>query len=134
MKKLLLILVTSASCVGFLGSPVFAIKAFNEAWTEFYVKDSKNEDFKKLSEEAKCNVCHIQGESKKKHNPYGESLESLLKKDDYKADRLKAEPEKVKEELEAAYKKVESEKAKDGKTFKERIDAGMLPGGDKDGK
>ena len=54
--------------------PAFATKEFGEHFTKFYVAESKSEEFKKLAVEAKCNVCHIDGEAKKKHNPYGETL------------------------------------------------------------
>ena len=125
------------TCVVALGltNAAWAIKPFNDAWKAYYLEgEGKHADLKELSAEAKCNVCHIQGEKKTKHNPYGEALEKLLEKDNYKASRLKAEPEKVKEELEAAFKKVEGEKAADGKTFKERMDAKKLPGGNAEGK
>ncbi len=134
MKKFIPVFVLAAICVASASKPAFAVKAFGEAWTKYYVESSKSDEFKALAGEAKCNVCHIQGENKKKHNTYGEALEKLLDKKDYSPERLKNEADKVKEELEAAFKKVETEKAKDGKTFKERMDANLLPGGDKDGK
>lgn len=115
-------------------SPVFAIKGFNDQFKQTYTEGADKAEFKKLVEEAKCNICHIQGENKKKRNPYGEAFVGLLKKDDFPAKRFKDEPEKCKEEIEAAFKKVEEMKAKDGKTFGEKIKAGQLPGGDKDGK
>ncbi len=52
----------------------FAIKEFGEAFTRSTPKGLAK-DFKKLVAEAKCNVCHIDGENKKKHNPYGDALE-----------------------------------------------------------
>ena len=82
---------------------------------------------KKASEEAKCNVCHF-GNSKKNKNDYGKALGELLKKDNYKEDRVKAEPEAVKKELEEAFKKVEAAKSKGGDTFGDRLKAGKLPG------
>ena len=133
LKSFASIVLTFVVALG-LTNAAWAIKPFNDAWNAHYLAQGKHEDLKALSEEAKCNVCHIKGENKKKHNPYGESLAKLLKKDDYKKERLEKEPEKVKEELEAAFKKVEGEKAADGKTFKERMAAGKLPGGNADGK
>ncbi len=111
----------------------FATKEFGEHFGKFYVADSKNEDFKKLVAEAKCNVCHIEGENKKKHNPYGETLKAagLLKKT--YAEMIKKEPDKARKEIEEILKKSEEKKAKD-KTFGERIKAGLLPGGDVKGK
>ena len=134
MKKLSLLLVATTVCVASFSTPVYAIKTFNLAWDVMYVEKSENEGFKKLAEEAKCNVCHVNGEKKTKHNPYGVALEVLLDKDNYKSARVKAEPEKVKEELEAAFKKVEDVKDESGKTFKERMEEGLLPGGDVKGQ
>jgi hypothetical protein len=134
MRKFIVSLTLASFMVALNQSPALAIKEFGDAWTEFYAKSSDNDDFKKLVAEAKCNVCHIQGENKKKHNPYGEEVEELLKKADFPKERFKKEPEKCKEEIEAAFKKVEEIKAKDGETFGEKIKAGKLPGGDKDGK
>jgi CxxC motif-containing protein (DUF1111 family) len=120
--------------VGFNISPAMAIKQFNDQFTATYAKDSKNEEFKKLVDEAKCNVCHIKDENKKKRNEYGDAVAEFLRKKDFPADRFKKEPEKCKEEIEAAFKKVEEKKAKDGKTFGEKLKEGLLPGGNVDGK
>jgi hypothetical protein len=134
MKKILFSLAAIMIFGSYVSTPAFAIKQFGDAWKEYYEKSSTNEGFKKLVADAKCNVCHIDGEKKTKHNPYGEEVEGLLKKKDFPADRFKSEPEKCKEEIEAAFKKVEAAKAKDGKTFGEKIKAGELPGGDIKGK
>ncbi len=114
--------------------PAFAIKQFGDQFKETYTKDNQNKDFVKLVEEAKCNVCHIEGENKKKRNEYGDAVSELLKKKDFPPDRFKKEPEKCKEEIEAAFKKVEEMKAKDEKTFGAKIKEGKLPGGDVKGK
>lgn len=135
MRKLL-----TYAAVGLIASlatsNAFATKDFSDTWVKVYVDPSDKEDFKKLATEAKCNVCHIDGEEKKKHNPYGEALEDagLLKKT-FPPKRFKDEPDKVRKEVEEILKKVEGLKA-DGqdKTFGERIKAGMLPGGDVKGK
>jgi hypothetical protein len=70
----------------------------------------------KPAAEAKCNVCHF-GESKKNRNEYGKAVGKAL-----------GEP-KVKDtaKINAALSKAENDKASDGKTFGERIKAGMLP-------
>ena len=44
---------------------------------------------------AKCNVCHVAGKDKKARNAYGKQLSMLLKKDNFKAERLKDEADKV---------------------------------------
>lgn len=105
-------------------SSAFATPVFKKAFDEQY---GKNEAIKKASEEAKCNVCHF-GNSKKNKNDYGKALSELLKKDNYKEDRVKAEPEAVKKELDEAFKKVEAAKSKGGDTFGDRLKAGKLPG------
>lgn len=134
MKKYWLVAALSIVTLGGAATPAFAIKQFGEAWDAYYVKESKNDDFKKLAGDAKCNVCHIKEENKKKHNPYGDALHEFLKKKDFPGDRFKKEPEKCKEEIEAAFKKAEEAKNKDGKTFGELIKDGKLPGGNVDGK
>jgi hypothetical protein len=113
----------------------FAIKEFGEQFGRIYVEGSKDEAFKGLVGEAKCNVCHIDKENKKKHNPYGDALHDLgLDKKKYQP-MLKSDAEKAKKEIEEIFKKAE-EKKKEGesKTFGEKIQAGELPGGDKFGK
>ncbi len=114
----------------------FAIKEFGETWAKVYVESSENEDFKKLAAEAKCNACHIDGENKKKHNPYGETLKEIgLLKKAFPPKRFKEAPEEVRKEVEALFRKVEEKKAEGAeKTFGERIKEGLLPGGDVKGK
>lgn len=115
--------------------PAYATKEFGLEFTRVYVTDSKNEDFKKLAADAKCNVCHIDMEKKTKHNPYGDELHHAgLDKKKY-GPMLKSNPDQAKKEIEEIFKKVEEKKAagKD-KTFGERIKDGLLPGGDTLGK
>ncbi len=128
MKKILVLaLIASLSIGGFSPSLVMAQKAYSDAWKELYVKDSKDEGFKKLVDEAKCNVCH-QGSSKKERNPYGTEAVAVFKKHDINKDRPKKDPAGFKKDIEAAFKALEEVKAKDGKTFGEKIKAGQLPG------
>ena len=135
MKKLLIYAAVGLTA-GLVSPNAFAIKEDSETWVKVYVDSSDKDDFKKLAGEAKCNVCHIDGENKKKHNPYGEALEDagLLKKT-FPAKRFKEEPEKVRKEVEEIFKKIEDKKAEgQDKTFGERMKAGLLPGGDVKGK
>ncbi|MDZ4848731.1 MAG: hypothetical protein SGI77_05520 [Pirellulaceae bacterium] len=136
MKKFLICTLIAGFSIGVVAGPALAIKEFGEHWGAYYVANSKNEDLKKLAGEAKCNVCHIDGENKKKHNPYGQEVAKILKKKAFKGppDRFKEDADKAKTEIEAAFKKIEEIKAKDGKTFGEKIKAGQLPGGDTKGK
>jgi hypothetical protein len=114
----------------------FAIKEFGETWAKVYVEKSENEEFKKLAVEAKCNVCHIDGENKKKHNPYGDTLEhDGLTKKNFPPAKFKQKPDEIRKEIEELFRKAEEKKAeKAEKTFGERIKEGLLPGGDKLGK
>ncbi|MBM4003097.1 MAG: hypothetical protein FJ295_07370 [Planctomycetes bacterium] len=107
-----------------LSGPAWAIPPFKKGFDDVY---GKNADIKKASDEAKCNVCHF-GMSKKMKNDYGKALAELLKKDKFKEDRIKAEPDAVKKEIEEALKKVEDQKSKDGEKFGDRLKANKLPG------
>ena len=66
--------------------------------------------------------------SKKQKNDFGVALSKLLKKDNYKSTRIAAEPDKVKAEFDAAFKKVMDTKNAKGKTYGELLKAGDLPG------
>lgn len=135
MKKFLVCALVVGISSSFSSRPAFATKPYGEAWTAFYVTDSKNAEFKKLAEEAKCNACHVDKEDKKKvRNPYGVEAQKLINKTTFPVAKFKSEPDKVKAEIEAAFKKLEEVKAKDGQTFGEKIKAGKLPGGDVSGK
>jgi hypothetical protein len=117
-------------------SSAMAIKEFGETWTKVYAEKSTNEGFKKLAAEAKCNVCHIDGENKKKHNPYGDTLEHEgLTKKNFPPAKFKENPEGVRKQVEELMKKIEDKKAEGSdKTFAERMKEGLLPGGDAKGK
>jgi hypothetical protein len=126
-------------------TPAFAIKGFQAQFLETYkaMVDSDDEEVKKAgideafiekAEAAKCYVCHIKGESKKKRNKYGEALHEYLSKKDYPSKRFKEEPEEVKKEIEAVFKKVSVKDFSEGVTFADRMKEGLLPGGDEEGK
>ncbi len=134
MKKVLFFSLMASVVFGVVADSAFARKEYNDAWNEHYVKEAKNDKLKTASDEAKCNVCHIQGANKKEKNPYGAEAAKVIKKEDFPKDRLKTDPAGYKKDIEAAFKKIEDLKGKDGKTFAEKIKAGVLPGGDKDGK
>lgn len=72
-----------------------------------------------------CNVCHVAKKSKKIRNDYGAALAKILKKNEKDEDKIKAAFDKV-------YKQ-KSTKDK-AKTYGELIDAGELPGTDKEAK
>ena len=94
-----------------------AVPAFKKAFDDAYP------DAKKVSDEQKCNLCHF-GKSKKNKNDYGKALAELLKKDNYKDERVKAEADKVKAEKDALEKRMaEFEEKQLAKEVNERISA-----------
>lgn len=121
MKKLIGLLVCAVVALSVGSSAVFAIPEASKQFKDHYPA------LKEKADEAKCNVCHF-GSSKKNKNDFGKALGEFIKKENYKADRVKAEPEKVKAEFTEAFKKVEATKSKGGDTFGDRIKAGNLPG------
>lgn len=135
MKRALVCMVAAMAIVSY-SSSAMAIKEFGETWTKIYAEKSTNEGFKKLAAEAKCNVCHIDGENKKKHNPYGDTLEHEgLTKKNFPPAKFKENPEGVRKQVEELMKKIEDKKAEGSdKTFAERMKEGLLPGGDAKGK
>jgi hypothetical protein len=118
-----------------ISKPVLAVKEFQDEFLRIYVADHKNADFKKLVAEAKCNVCHIDMENRKNHNPFGAAAKELgMDKKKYQA-LLKAKDPKAIKEVEELFKKAEEKKIDDkGKTFGQKIKDGQLPGGDVHGK
>lgn len=80
-----------------------------------------------ITGDKKCNVCH-EGTQKKDRNEYGKALAKNMTKDDFT--KLKDDKEALAKALKEAFKKTESEKNADGKTFGELLKAGKLPGGE----
>ena len=107
------------------------MKEFQAKYAKPDSEDEKEKEYAKLIvETTKCNVCHVQGEKKTVRNPYGTELAKLLKKDNFKGERLKAEPEKCTEEIVAAFDEVAAKKSAgdDSSTFGELIAQFKLPG------
>lgn len=136
MKKILFVV----ACVGFsmsTANSAFAIKQLNDQFKKVYAGDKADEGFKALVAEAKCNVCHVDKENKKQvHNPFGEALRAALKEDEFPLPEFKKDQEKFADRLKDIFKKIEEKESGDAehKTFGKRIEANLLPGGDKDGK
>lgn len=134
MRRVLLVVMVAS----FMASPAMAISHFKKVWAEHYTPTGDapgagdvDPEFLKTSRKAGCYICHVKGEDKKEvRNEYGEALHKFLKSENYDKDRIKAEPEKVQEEIIAAYKKVEEMKSKDGKKFGEKIKSKELPASD----
>ena len=122
----------------------FAHKQLNDKFLEIYGSPESNETspaFKVMAKEAKCNVCHILGENKKKRNPFGAVLHDEIEAGKFPLKEfivdLKKDTESTKydDALKAIFKKVVEQKAgTTDKTFAERMKADELPGGDKEGK
>ncbi len=139
MKKSIVMLVV-VGLVSSLSMPAFAIKQLNDKFLETYASpESKDttDAFKALAKDAKCNVCHIQGENKKKRNPYGEAIHKALEEAKFPVKDFgkDANNPTLSAQVKDVFKKVGEMKAgKTDKTFMARIKAGELPGGDKEGK
>ncbi len=116
---------------GLIISPAFGTQEFAKGWKDHYITDDASEDLKSSSRKAGCNVCHVKGEgkTKKDRNEYGTAVKEFLKKEDYTKDKLKADPELAKKIIEGI-KKAGEKKSSDGKTFAEKIAAGVLPATD----
>ncbi len=122
--------------VSSMSMPAFAIKQLNDKFLEVYASpESKDtsDAFKTLAKEAKCNVCHINGENKKKRNPYGEALHKAIEEAKFPVKDFGKEPAKYADQVKDLLKKVSEKKVGD-KSFADRMKEGLLPGGDKDGK
>ncbi|MCA9156968.1 MAG: hypothetical protein KDA72_01500 [Planctomycetales bacterium] len=136
MKKICFVLILAGFALSTV-SPAFAFKQLKDAFAENYAGEDANADFKKLVEEAKCNVCHVDKENKKKvRNPYGTAIHEALEKAEFPVKEFKKEPEKFAEEIKKIFKSVEPEASGDEKhkTFADRMKANLLPGGNVDGK
>lgn len=127
MKRVALMALT----VALLSTPAYAITEFNKQWKGKYLGDDTPGDFLTAGRKAGCNVCHVKGEDKKEvRNEYGAAVMKFLKAEDFPKDRIKEEPEKVKEEILAGFMKAGEMKSKDGKSFADKIKAGELPATD----
>lgn len=138
MKRFLVVAIVAGFAIS-LASPAFAIKQFQDQFRAIYAGEKADEAFVALVEEAKCNVCHVEKENKKKvRNPYGSALHEAIEKDEFPVGDFKKDPknEKLVERLTDIFKKIAEEKSGDEehKTFTARMEAKLLPGGDKDGK
>jgi hypothetical protein len=136
MKRFLTVALIAGFAFG-MTTPAWAIKQLNDKFKEFYAGDKGDEKFKELVAEAKCNVCHVEKENKKSvRNPYGEALHDVLEDDKFPLAEFKKDPDKFTDRLNALFKKVEEKESGDAehKTFGNRIEANLLPGGDAQGK
>lgn len=138
MKKYLLAVVVACFATT-IATPAFAIKQLNDHFKKVYAGDEANEDFKKLVDEAKCNVCHVARENKKNvRNPYGKALHEALEEAEFPLADFKKDPENEKytKQLNKILEDVAKMESGDEKykTFADRMKANLLPGGNTDGK
>jgi cytochrome c553 len=136
MKKFLMVVLVLAISTS-AASPAFAIKQLSDQFKKMYLTDKATPEFKAAIEEAKCNVCHVDKENKKKvRNYYGNAVHEALEKDKFPLAELKKTPEKFADRLNDIFKKLEEEKSGDAekRTYSARMKANLSPGGDKDGK
>ena len=136
MKKFLMVALVLAISTS-AASPAFAIKQLADQFKKLYLTDKATPEFKAAIEEAKCNVCHVEKEKKKKvRNYYGNAVHEALEKDKFPLAELKKSPEKLADRLNDIFKKLEEEKSEDAekRTYSARMKANLSPGGDKDGK
>ena len=136
MKKFLMVALVLAISTS-AASPAFAIKQLSDQFKKLYLTDKATPEFKAAIEDAKCNICHVEKENKKKvRNYYGNAVHEALEKDKFPLAELKKTPEKFADRLNDIFKKLEEEKSGDAekRTYSARMKANLSPGGDKDGK
>ncbi len=136
MKKFCVALILAGVALSTV-SPAFAFKQLKDAFDKQYVAEDANAEFKKLADEAKCNICHVDKENKKKvRNPYGTAVHEALEKAEFPLKEFKKEPEKYADQVKKIFESVEGLKSGDEKheTFADRMKANLLPGGNVDGK
>ncbi|GAA4430344.1 hypothetical protein [Bremerella cremea] len=133
--RIVLTALLALTSVGLFAQPALAIPYFWEVFAEKYVpadpKEEPAKQFASAASSSKCNVCHVDGESKKVRNAYGTALDELVDKANFGKDRLENDKEKAKEELIAAFEKIGPMKVDAGNdkspSFAENIQAGKLP-------
>jgi cytochrome c553 len=126
MKKICISALLAAAALGWNGTS-FALPVFKKYFDEKYIAPADaNPDLKKAAETAKCNICHGPA-AKPARNDYGKTLSKWLKKANFKAPRLAADPEGVKKEVMEALDKAERVMSPDGETFGSRLENGKLP-------
>lgn len=130
MKKVCTCLVCGFAVLAWGVAPAYAIMEFKKQFDAKYVEGNSNPNFVGAVATAKCNVCHdYKSKSKKDRNEFGMALSKLLKKDNFKAARIMAEPDAVKAEIIEAFLKVEQLRGAGGRTFGDLLKSGELPGG-----
>ena len=124
-----------------LSSSAFAIGELKKDWVAIYLGEDASAEFKTAGRKAGCAVCHMKKGDKKKaegRNEYGKMMSKFLASKKVKIGDLKKEykdpatKETAQKKIIHMFEEVCKQKAKDGKTFAERIKASMLPATDFD--
>lgn len=105
-----------------------ALPQIDKEFKAKYVTPNPDTPFAKAAAEAKCNVCHVDGEKKTVRNPFGQALGKLIGegiKDQFKQDAPAAQ-----KRTQDALEKVAQQPSggKDSPTFGALIAQGKLPG------
>lgn len=127
MKKLSCAILGGLVVLAVNVGPAIGIPAFKKQFEEQYIGEEETTPMAVSFGEAKCWVCHVEGEDKEVNNAYGEALAELLDKEDFKRDRLRAEPEAAMAEIVAALEAVEMLESPTGECYSDRLEAGLLP-------
>jgi len=121
--------VAAILAVSLFSSIASATGEFQKEWKTMYLDKDADAVFVKAAKKAGCNVCHIKGEKKTERNEYGMAVHEFLNKANYTKEKLKENPELVKEIVEGI-KKAGEKTSSDEKTFAAKIEAGELPATD----
>jgi hypothetical protein len=105
---------------------LFGIPAFHAEALFRYDNESAPPRLAAKVRAASCQLCHTPSRDRTERNEFGESLAAYLDKDRFPVSRTKV-PGSWQREIEAAFELVEREKASDGRTFLQRLEAGELP-------
>ncbi len=136
MKRFVVACLVASLAVG-SASPAFAVSKLKKYFADNFAGEKASDEFKGLVKDAGCYVCHVKGEDKKKvRNDYGKALHEMMEKDEFPIKEWEKDQEKFAERLKDIFKKVGAEKSGDEKykTFQDRMDANLLPGGNVEGK
>lgn len=140
MKKSFCALLGGLVILAVNAGSTIGMPAFKKGFEERYIGDEETSPLAVAFGEAKCYVCHVDGEKKEVINVYGEALAELLDHEDFKRggrfkpnsdEATKAEIEAARAAgeavIQAALQAVEPLESPTGDTYLERIEAGLLP-------
>jgi hypothetical protein len=136
MRKVCVAIFAVLFVVGIVTPTAMALDEFKKEFAAKYVQGANDEKFTKLVKTNGCFVCHARGAKKEVRNVYGEELAKLidgsakLRMDAAKkagANAEAAEMNKLLQELNAAFTKVEGMKSPAGETYGDRLKEHKLP-------